>query len=200
MVLASYSDFLGIPGVVFKTIFVLLGLVFTGKSIFDIAKDLKNKYNFSDLLADINKLNEIVHGHSIVVIKDSYRHFPNRFLVYDDKRWGCQFFLNCKENSNNEDFIKSHISGELKIEKIDITLDFMGQRIHQKYSESAKENKVYCHKFYLAEVTTFPEKMKADSFEYDGKTYHWRSISELEQDEDVQKKNQDIFGFVKELF
>ncbi len=200
MILASYSDFLGIPGVVFKTFFVLLGLVFTGKSIFDIAKDLKNKYNFSDLLADINKLNEMVHGHSIVVMKDSYQHFPNRFLVYDDKRWGCQFFLNYKENSNNEDFIRSHISGELKIEKTDITLVFKGQRIHQKYSESAKENKVYCHKFYLAEVTTFPEEMKADSFEYDGKTYHWRSISELEQDEDVQKKNQDILGFVKELF
>ncbi len=74
VILASYSDFLGIPGVVFKTFFVLLGLVFTGKSIFDIAKDLKNKYNFSDLLADINKLNEMVHGHSIVVIKDSYQH------------------------------------------------------------------------------------------------------------------------------
>ena len=57
-------------------------------------------------------------------IKDSFQKFPNRFLVYDDKRWGCKLFLNYKDNSNNEDFIKKHLSGDLKIELEDIKLSY----------------------------------------------------------------------------
>ena len=58
-----------------------------------------------------------------------------------DKRWGCKLFLNYKDNSNNEDFIKKHLSGDLKIELEDIKLSYLGQRIHEKYSESAKKAK-----------------------------------------------------------
>ena len=108
-------------------------------------------------------------------------------------------FLNYKDNSNNEDFIKKHLSGDLKIELEDIKLSYLGQRIHEKYSESAKQQKVYCHKFYIADIRKFPDKMKQDSFEIDGKKYQWLSMAELEADEDVQKKNYDIVQFVKEL-
>lgn len=200
VILSSYKDILGIPGVVFKTLFVILGLFFTGKSILDIVKSSRNRYNFEDLLGDINKLNEIAHNHSIVVIKDSFQKYPNRFLVYEDTRWGCEFFLNYKENPNNEEFIKSHISNELKIDSGDIQLKYVAQKIHEKYSESAKENKVYSHKFYLATINSFPDFMKQDSFESDGRKYHWRSMTELEQKPDVQTKNMDLVNFVKELY
>lgn len=107
VILATYEDFLGIPGIVLKTLFVILGLFFTGKSIVDIISSKKNNYTYEDLLSDINKLNEIAHNHSIVLIKDS--------------------------------------------------------------------------------------------FEIDGKKYRWMTITELEMDEEVQKKNRDILEFVKEL-
>ena len=183
---ATYNDFLGLPGSVLKTVFVILGIAFFGKSIFDIVNSLKNSYSFEDLLN--------------IVIKDSFDKFPNRFLVYEDKRWDCDFFLNYKENPNNENFIKEHISRELKIDMDDIELTFVAQKIHDKYSETAKENKVYSHKFYMADIKSFPEYMKADSFECDGRSYHWRSLAELELDDNVQKKNLDILNFVKELF
>lgn len=200
VILASYDDFFGISGIIFKTVFVILGIVFSIKSIVDIVKNSKNNYSFEDLLEDINKLNEIAHSHSIVVIRDSFNKFPNRFLVYEDKRWNCEFFLNYKENPNNEEFIKNHISSELKIEKNNIKLIFVAQKIHEKFSESANENKVYSHKFYEATISEFPEDIKKNSFICDGKEYHWRSIAELEQDENVQKKNLDILNYVKELF
>lgn len=199
VILATYEDFFGIPGIVLKTLFVILGLFFTGKSIVDIISSKKNNYTYEDLLSDINKLNEIAHNHSIVLIKDSFQRFPNRFLVYEDKRWGCKLFLNYKENPNNEEFIKNHLSGDLKIELDDINLSYLGQRIHEKYSESAKEEKVYCHKFYIANINQFPDKITKDSFEIDGKKYRWMTITELEMDEEVQKKNRDILEFVKEL-
>lgn len=109
-----------------------------------------------------------------------------------------QMYVN-KENPNNESFIKQHISQELKIETFDITLDCLGQRIHEKFSESTHEEKVYSHRFYLAKISKFPDMMLQDSFECDGKQYYWMTVPELEQDENVQKKNNDILGYVKEL-
>ena len=106
VLLASYSDFFGMPGIALKTVFVVLGVSFTFKSLADIHNSSKNNYSYSDLLSDINKLNEITHNHSIDIIKDTFNKYPNRLLVYDDTRWNCKFFLNYKENPNNESFIK----------------------------------------------------------------------------------------------
>ena len=153
------------------------------------------------LINETNKLNEIAHEHSIVVIKDSFQKYPNRYLVYDEPNWdNCKFFLNYKENENNENFIRGHLSGELKVNPDKIKLQFKGQRIHPKYSVSEGKEKIYSHKFYLATIEEFPEDMKKDTFEKDGRRYYWKSISELEADEKVRKYNSDIVGYVKELF
>lgn len=196
---ASYSDTFGIPGIALKTLFVILGIFFTIKSIIDIYDSKKNNYSYNDLLSDINKLNEITHNHSIVILKDTFNSFPNKMLVYYDERWECKLFLNYKENPNNESFIKHHLSQELKIDISNIELKFLGQRIHEKFSESAKENKMYSHKFYIASIKEFPKMMQQDSFECDNKKYFWMTTAELEQDSNVQKKNEDILQFVKEL-
>ena len=87
-----------------------------------------------------------------------------------------------------------------KIKGIKINLYFKGARIHQKYSESAKKEKIFSHKFYLAVIDEFPEDTMEDSFEIDGRKYYWKSIPELEQDEVAMKKNSDVIGYVKELF
>lgn len=110
------------------------------------------------MLKDINTLNEISHEHSIVIIKDTFQKFSNRVLVYDDRRWDFKFFLNYKFNPNNEYFIKSHLSNELKIEENNIELSFLEQKIHEKYSESARENKIYCHDFsaHISFLSTGP--------------------------------------------
>lgn len=41
--------------------------------------------------------------------------------------------------------------------------------------------------------------MQQDSFECDNKKYFWMTMAELERDSNVQKKNEDILQFVKEL-
>ena len=199
VLLASYSTFLGISGVALKTFFACLGLGFTAKSLADIYSSKKNNYSYTDLFSDINKLNEITHDHSIVVIKDTYNNFSNRMLVYDDARWQCKLFLNYKSNPNNEDFIKKHLSQELKIEASGIELKYLGQRIHEKFSESAKKTKIYSHRFYSATIQSFPPLMLQDSFQCDGKRYYWMSMAELEQDENVKRKNSDILEYIKEL-
>ena len=59
VLLATYPDILFLSGTVLKTVFVMLGLIFTGKSILDVHSSLKNSYTHEDLFSDINKLNEI---------------------------------------------------------------------------------------------------------------------------------------------
>ena len=34
------------------------------------------------------------HNHSIIVIKDIFNDFSNKYLVYYDSKWDCKFFLN----------------------------------------------------------------------------------------------------------
>lgn len=200
VIFASYRDLWGIPGIIFKYFFIGLGIIFNVKFIYDIYKSKKNNYTYEDLLNDINKLNEITHNHSIVIIKDTYRKHPNKILVYDDKRWQCKLFLNYKDNENNESFICEHISSELKINVDQIELRFVTKEIHQKYSVSAGMNKLYSHKFYLAIIKEFPKYMKSSSFEKEGRRYYWKSISELEDDKNTMNKNADIINYVKSYF
>lgn len=197
---ASYETVLGISGNTLKVVFSLLGIVFLFKSIYDLWKNKKCNYTYNDLFTDINTLNEITHNHSIVIVKDSFNKHPGRFLVYDDNAWGCRLFINYKENENNEDFIKSHLSSELKVDISDITLKFTTMKIHEKLSQRDKINKMYCHKFYLADIKKFPLNTKNDTFTIDGKTYHWVSIATLEADKNAMAKNSDVISFVKEYF
>ncbi|MCD8050023.1 MAG: hypothetical protein LUG52_10640 [Clostridia bacterium] len=194
---ATYKDLWGISGEAFKIFFVMLGLFFTFKALYDVLKSVKNSYNYEDLLQDINKLNEITHNHSIVAIRDTFEQYPNRFLVYDDVRWKCKLFVNYKDNTNNESFIKDHLSRELKIDESKIKLTYIAQNISEKISGSDNVKKVYCHKLFLAEIEDMPENMRKDTFEADGRVYHWKSIVELEEDDEAMAKNADIIGFVK---
>lgn len=196
--LASYSDLCGIPGVVFKTLFLSAGVFFTCKAVWDVWKSVRNSYSYKDLLDDINKLDEIKHNYSIVLIRDSFNDHANRFLLVDDPRWECKLFLYYKHNENNEDFITDHLSRELKIDRSDISLSFRFDRISEKVSGSDGQRKVYSHKFYVTEVQNFPDFMKLDTFECDGKIYHWMSIGDLEKDPRAMEKNSDIIAFVKQ--
>ena len=57
--------------------------------------------------------NEMEHPFSIVAIKDTFREFPNKYLLYYDNRWNCWFFFNFKTVENaeqNEASIKKGIA------------------------------------------------------------------------------------------
>ena len=198
VVWASYKDFWIFPGLVIKTVFVILGIFFTMKALYDVHVSKKNSYTHEDLFRDINKLNEISHEHSIIAIKDSFNQFPNRFLLYYDNRWSCLLFLNYKNNINNESFIASGVSNSLKVDSSQISVKYLAQKIHSKYSESHKEERVYCHRLYEVEISNVSEEMRADSFEIDGVKYTWMSIAEMEQDERIMSVNSDIVDFVKQ--
>lgn len=196
--LANYPDLFGFSGNYLKLIFVIIGIFFTTKSVYDIISSLRNTYTAEDLLSDINKLNQIAHNHSIIAIKDSFSKYPNKFLLYYDSRWGCYLFINFKENINNENFIMSGLSNQLKIDPSNISVDYIAQDIHEKFSVSHQEKRIYNHRLYLVTIQKFPSQIKNDSFVIDGKCYKWMSISEMEANPHIMKVNADVVHFVKE--
>lgn len=195
---ATYKDLWGISGIIFKYIFLFIGIVFTCKAIYDVCKSKLNNYSYEDLLEDINKLNEITHDHSIVAIRDTFNSYANRFLVYQDDEWDCKLFINYRDNINNEIFIKEHISRELKIDEQKLAIEQVSQLLSEKISGRDNKKKVYFHKLFSVKIDEFPEFMKQDFFECDGRTYFWKSIAELEKDPKAMEKNSDIIGFVKD--
>lgn len=131
--------------------------------------------------------------HSIIVIKNN-----NKYLQYYDKSWDCFLFMNCKLDdvfSNNT--IIDYVSKKLNIDKDEINCRLIGDKIHNKFSESAKKIKEYHHYFY--EVIVNEKKLyKNDIFEINNVKYKWFSYDELENDKVIKKINGDIISFVRE--
>lgn len=183
-----------------KYFFGTLGIMYLIWGLYNIYLYYKRpKFNTDTLFAQLEDINLMdQHQHSIVLIKDDFNKNSNRFLVYQDSRWGCKLFVNFHtlgNDSQNISNINRHIEAELKAKPKNCV--YLFDKTHSKYSVSARREKYYHHKFYKLALT--PNKqIRQDSFTIDGKTFFWMSIAQMENDKDIMEKNSDIVGFVKE--
>lgn len=167
---ANYETIWIIPGIVFKTIFCVIGIVYMIKIIYDII-DFKN---------------------SALGIKTKY-------LTYYDERWDCKLFPNLKTaDKDNETFIISNLSNDLGIPKKEIKCKYISSRVQEKYSVSHNENRVYNHRLYEVEFKNIPKIMNKNDFSINSRHYYWMTISEMEKDDNIMKKNMEVVDFVKE--
>lgn len=184
-----------------KVICFVLGFVFSLRGIYMIVKSRKRKYGHTMLLEDIENINKITHPFSIIVIKDSFQQYPNRFLLYYDNRWKCRLFINYRTSTgtgaDNEQNICSRLSNELKIPANQIAVKYVTERIQRKFSVSDQVFKCYEHKVYYVTIP-FTDKLKRRQFNIDGKQYCWMTISDMEKDSDIQSKNLDVVNLVRE--
>ena len=135
-----------------------------------------------------------MHKHSIIIIKNE----ENEYLQYFDKKWNSYLFLNSKMNNKNDvESIYNKLKQMLEIEKEDISISFIGEKTHKKFSESAKIEKEYQHYFYKVKLLKNKEKFNQKEFEYFEIKYKWFSFEEFQKDERIQKVNSDIIQFVK---
>ncbi len=54
------------------------------------------------------------------------------------------------------------------------------------------------HRLYEIKIQVFPEDEQKENFVVNGRHYYWMSISEMERDPNIVKKNLDVIDFVKE--
>ncbi len=146
-------------------------------------------------------MNVIKHYHSLIALKDDYKEFSNKYLLYYDKDWKCWFFMNYKTNpDNNEKFIIEHLSNQLHIKKDKISLEYIAEEFQTKYSVKEEHNKTYAHRLYKCNILSFPREIQKDEFCIDGIDYKWMSIAEMESDERIKEINSDVVSLVKDNY
>ena len=196
---ATYEDILGIPGKIIKSIFCLIGIIYATKIIKDIYEMHRNKYDHNVLLNDIQKLDKIQHKHSLVAIQSPYTSAEKKYLVYYDERWDCKLFLNYKTvDRADEESVINKVAGDLNVDKSQINCRYISSRVQEKYSESHQESRIYNHRLYEIKIQVFPEDELKENFVVNGRHYYWMSISDMERDPNIVKKNLDVIDFVKE--
>ena len=141
----------------------------------------------------------IQHNHSLVAIKNTFNNTSNKFLVYYDERQDCKLFSNYKTiDTDNEAALIDYIAADLDCDKRKINCKYITSRIQSKYSYSHNENRIYNHRLYEINISHFPERIKHNDFTINGKHYYWMSISDMERDENILKKNKEVVDFIKE--
>lgn len=137
-----------------------------------------------------------ISKHSIIIIKNN----KNEYLQYFDNRWNSYLFLNCKTLENfTEKNIIDDLSKKLNLSQINFNFTFLGEKIHSKFSESAKKEKTYQHSFYKINIKNMPSIMEQKNFTANNINYTWFSLEELENDVRIQQVNSDIVSYIKEF-
>ena len=134
--------------------------------------------------------------HAIIIIKNN----NNEYLQYYDNIWESFLFLNCKlfDDKENENNIKKLLEEKLKRNKIE-RIKFLGNKIHKKYSESAKKEKEYNHYFFEVKLNINDINSNKE-FKINDNQFCWLSAEELRRNERIMKVNSDIVDFVNELY
>lgn len=187
---------LNIPSVVFNTVFGCIGVGMTILAIKNGYKYFCKKYTKEDLLMDIKK-KALYRRFTLVAVKNSFDKFPNKFLLYYDKDWDCEFFPNYPTaDYDNEDNIRIRLANDLKINSEFIHLKFADRKAQTKYKPSAKEERIYEHTLYEATIDHMPADMMENSFTRDGKIYCWKTIEQMKSDQKIKEKNSEVVEFV----
>lgn len=137
------------------------------------------------------------HTHSIIIIKNS----KGEYLQYFDSRWNSYLFPNCKLiNENHKQLINQYLVQNfdfLTSEKY--TIEYIMDKIHVKFSESAKINKEYHHYFYNIKLNNIPNIMQNPTFIANDKSFKWFSLERLQEDKRIQQVNSDIVSFIRDI-
>lgn len=109
--------------------------------------------------------------HSILLIKKE-----NKYLNYYDERWKMYLFPNIKGNNIKEIENKYHTKN----------IKFLFDKVHEKYSVSHGENRVYHHYFYELNI----DNIEGEYF----------TLDELLNNPKVKENNGDVISFIKEYY
>ncbi len=126
------------------------------------------------------------HRHAIIIIKNK----EGKYLQYLDDRWNSYLFLNCKVKDESDILsVEKKVTESFNIKKDNIKIRYITDKIHSKFSQSAKIIKKYHHYFYTVDIGDIkvPDKFK------------WYTINELQKDKRIMETNSDIVGYVKDI-
>ena len=113
------------------------------------------------------------------------------YLPIFRKRLDRKLFLNYKTvDRADEESVINKVSADLNVDKSQINCRYISSKV--------QENRIYNHRLYEIKIQVFPEDEQKENFVVNGRHYYWMSISDMERDPNIVKKNLNVIDFVKE--
>jgi hypothetical protein len=171
-------------------------------SVCRIVKIYNNSFDANELLKGVETMDRTERRSSIIALRDATGEFKNRYLLYRDDGWGCDFFPNHKTadpTSLDQQQITDYISNTFGIPKESFDLAYVGHDVSEKKStEHNDELRYYDYQLYSAEVKDIPDSWKDASFKVGSKRCKWMSIDEMLSDDEIKKTNYDVVSMVRD--
>ncbi|KFI92183.1 hypothetical protein BISA_0579 [Bifidobacterium saguini DSM 23967] len=171
---------------VMVTLYSLVGLIITWRK----------GYNAEELYQELKDMDRTEKHSSIIAINDG-----NRYLLYHDRQWGCDFFPNhatADNETENVRLLSDYLSTGFDIPKDDFTLIRVTDETHEKYSTEHEENRVYDYTLYKAHIKRMPDAWRSERFHVDSKDCRWMTCDEMLSDETIRRINHDVVSMVRD--
>ncbi|WEV65819.1 DUF1206 domain-containing protein [Bifidobacterium sp. ESL0764] len=174
-------------------------LIWNAVQLFKVHRN--DHFDAEVLYKEIEKMDITEKRSSIIAVRDASGPFKNRYLVYHDQDWDCEFFPNHRtidEAKANKKALADYLSNNFEIPEDSFKLERVGAGSNRKPStEHNGEMRYYDYTIYLADVAKIPPQWSAGSFTVGSKDCKWMTIDEMMADKRIRKINQDVIGLVR---
>lgn len=178
---------------------LVLAIVFLIWNGYVLIRVIKNHYGIEELFKDIENMD--IHS-SIVAVRDATGEFRNRYLVYWDDGWGCDFFPNHRmpdADDSDQTIVAEYLKNQFEIPDSDFQLrHIVNSHSSKPSSEHNNETRHYDYHLYEADVKKMPPNWKGDAFTVGSKQCKWMTLDEMERDTNTKTKNSDVINLVRQ--
>ncbi len=187
--------------------------------IYNIFNKSKKKCTIETLYNEIYKESDVgFESIVIIIIKNEFENYSSKYLVFRDSVNACSFFpyirVKASEQPKTEleltnfklDFkdleqeLKPKVNKMFKLSNDVYNLEYLFQRESFKFSLREDKDKVYNFIFYQlrphGDFFKLNENLTLNQFEIDGKHFAWKSLVEMESDDNTRMRNMDVLRYI----
>ena len=184
-------------------VLAIIGSLFSCYGFWQWYRACQNRYTDRQLFEDIKRMDRTEVRSSLIAVKGCGDFFGNRFLLYRDHGWDCDFLPNKKTTDPAPDEIarlSAYLSEQYDIPCNAFELTFVTDAESKKEcAEHDNQLRYYHYRLYQAKVNHMPDKWRARSFQTSGgKECRWLSVDEMFADDRIRQVNGDVITAVRD--
>lgn len=192
----------GFP-VILQNGLAIIGVLFACYGVWQWRRASRNRYTDRQLFEDIRRMDRTEVRSSLIAVKGCGDGFGNRFLLYRDHGWDCDFLPNKKTTDPAPDEARRlayYLSEQYDIPYDDFDISFVVDAESEKECvEHGNQLRYYHYRLYQAVVKRMPEQWKSLSFKTSGgKECRWLSVDEMFADQRIRQVNGDVVTAVRD--
>lgn len=194
LILSAYTAPVGIT---LKAWLIALSVIVTIYAMAALIHEIRHGYNADTLYEEIKNMDKTAVRSSIIAIRDG-----NRYLLYRDVNWKCDFFPNHRTADTEDENLRQladYLSTGFDIPETDFALRRVTSESHEKPStEHNGEMRYYDYTLYWADILRTPDAWKHEHFHVDSKDCRWMTTDEMLNDPTIREINRDVVSMVRD--